>query len=419
MPQVILGLYIVLSVIKQIISEGLAWLNFTYFRDAARLASAAKTLGMTDESVRKAAAYAFDKFRFSRIVGNVSFLISVIFIAVGGLGMVEQLAILFAMALGWTSQIAVGLLFFAIIGVVTYLVQLPSELYYTFIIEQKHGFNKQTLGGFFGDQIKSMLLSVVIGGVLLSAIMWAIAYFQESWWLWVWGLMIFFSLLMAWIFPTFLAPLFNKFSPLGDAALQQDIDALADKVGFKSKGVYVMDASKRSSHANAYFTGVFGAKRIVLFDTLLKHLSREEIVAVLGHELGHFALKHIIKRLLVGSLLSGIALYAASWFAYDENLYHAFGMTGFTVYGALTMFSLWSGLFGFLTQPLMTHWSRVHEFEADQFAKNVLQGRPDDLMSALKKLRETSHSLPVVHPWYSAFYYSHPPLLERLEVLGR
>ncbi len=416
--QLILIVYIVLATGKHVVGEWLSWLNYRYVSDNERIEAAARTLLMSHESLAKAVAYARDKFWFSRIVGNFGFLVTILFISLGGLGIVEQWAGMLVRTLtGEQNTIVIGLCFFAILGGLGLIAQLPAEMYYTFILEQRHGFNQQTLRGFFADEAKSLVVTTVLGGILLSAVMVAIGYFRESWWLWVWGLVVFFSLLMAWIFPTLLAPLFNKFKPLDDAALQDDITRLAEQVGFKSKGVFVMDASKRSTHANAYFTGVFGAKRIVLFDTLLKNLERAEVVAVLGHELGHFALKHVVQRIFAGALLTGVALYIASLFTYDTHIYAAFRLDGFSVYGAVVLFSIWSGLFSFLTQPIMTRWSRVHEFAADRFARQVLGGRGDDLIAALKKLRETSHGLPVVHPWYSAFYYSHPPLLERINAL--
>jgi STE24 endopeptidase len=225
-----------------------------------------------------------------------------------------------------------------------------------------------------------------------------------------------FSILTAWLYPTLLAPLFNKFKPLESGELKSSIDTLASKVGFKSDGVFVMDASTRSAHGNAYFTGVFGKKRIVLFDTLLKDMSAKEVTAVLAHELGHFKLNHIRNAMIRGLVMSLGVFYLMSLLVHHSVFYEAFGLADISNYAGLVIFMLWFSLVEFLLQPLETWLSRSNEFAADQFAKENLGGSAD-MMSALKKLREKSFVMPISDPLYSAVYHSHPPMLERLRAL--
>jgi STE24 endopeptidase len=237
-----------------------------------------------------------------------------------------------------------------------------------------------------------------------------------AWWLYGWLAVSGFSVLTAWIYPTLLAPLFNRFSPLPEGELKDAIRALAERTGFRASGLFVMDASRRTTHGNAYFTGLFRDKRIVLFDTLLEALGTREIVAVLAHELGHFKLHHVRTRLLLGVLSTGILFYALGLCLPLTAFYTAFSLQP-SSYGALVVFGLWFGPLEFLLQPLENAISRRHEFAADAFA--VARGvAASDLGEALLKLREKSRLLPLSHPLFSRVYHSHPPLLERLEALG-
>jgi STE24 endopeptidase len=236
------------------------------------------------------------------------------------------------------------------------------------------------------------------------------------WWFYAWCAVSIFSLFTAWIYPTLLAPIFNKFTPLSDGDLKILINELADKIGFRTDGLFVMDASKRSGHGNAYFTGIFGKKRIVLFDTLLNNLSNQEIIAVLAHELGHFKLHHVRTGMIRGLLLS-LAIFAGIGALLPHSVfYSALGLSQVTNYAGLVIFSLWFGLLEFYLQPVQTWFSRRNEFAADAFAKSTL-GTADTLAEALKKLREKSSVMPIAHPLYSAMYYSHPPMLERINTL--
>jgi STE24 endopeptidase len=257
---------------------------------------------------------------------------------------------------------------------------------------------------------------VALGGPLLAGLLFAMARLGPSWWLWAWGLVVGFELFAAWIYPSVIAPLFNRFSALPEGELREEILALARRTGFRAGGVFVMDASRRSAHGNAYFTGVFGQKRIVLFDTLIEALLPRQVTAVLAHELGHFQLHHVRWGIARGVAASGVLLFLLSRALPLEAFYAAFGLAR-SGYGALFVFGLWFSLASFLLQPLQNALSRRQERAADAFA--VRSGvATAELGSALLRLRETSRLLPVSHPLYSWVYHSHPPLLERLRALG-
>jgi STE24 endopeptidase len=237
------------------------------------------------------------------------------------------------------------------------------------------------------------------------------------WWIPAWLLLFGFSLLTAWLYPTLLAPLFNKFHPLEEGSLREAIYELAGKVKFNADGISIMDASKRSSHGNAYFTGVFGKKKIVLFDTLVKSMSPSEVVAVLAHELGHFKLHHVRWSLIRSFFVTGLMFYGLSLCLPLVSFYQAFGLPAVSDYGALVVFSLWFGPINFILQPLLSQISRRNEFQADAFALQNIEDQRK-LGDALLKLRENSQMMPLSHPWYSGVYHSHPPLLERLSAMG-
>jgi STE24 endopeptidase len=308
-----------------------------------------------------------------------------------------------------------GLVFFGILGLLNAVYSIPFDLYNTFKIEEKHGFNRQKISGFISDKIKGIVLSMILGGGFLSLIFLAMDS-GPYWWLLAWGTTALFTILVSWLYPTLLAPLFNKFSPLPEGDLRDGIYALAKKIDFRTSGIYVMDASKRSSHGNAYFTGMFGEKRIVLFDTLLESLSPQEIVAVLAHELGHFKLHHVRVGLIRSMLIMGGLFYILSLCKPLESFYHAFGFSGVSNYAAIIVFSLWYGIVGFVFNPLQAWLSQRNEFAADAFAKKNLNSY-EDLANALVKLQKKNQSMPLTDPTFSFFYYSHPPILQRLAAL--
>ena len=303
-----------------------------------------------------------------------------------------------------------GVMFSAII--IMTLLELPFSLYHTFVVEERFGFNRSTLGVFVTDLLKNAVLLIVIGAPLIALALWIMEASGGLWWLYVWLVWMTFTLVMFWAYPAVIAPLFNKFSPLDNDKLKERIQALMDKCGFRSKGIFVMDGSKRSGHGNAYFTGFGSNKRIVFFDTLLESLEPPEIEAVLAHELGHFKLKHIQKRLLSTFALSLAALALLGWLAGETWFYQGLGVSQQSPWVALMLFMLAMPVFTFFLQPLMSLLSRKHEFEADAYA--VKQSSGADLIHALVKMYRENASTLTPDPLYSAFHDSHPPAPVRI-----
>jgi STE24 endopeptidase len=292
------------------------------------------------------------------------------------------------------------------------ILELPLDLYRQFRIETRFGFNRQTPAGFFADLLKQTLLGVAIGGPLILLVLWLMGIMGEGWWLWVWGVWMGFNLLILTVYPTVIAPLFNKFTPLADESLKQRIENLLTRAGFHASGVFVMDGSRRSSHGNAYFTGLGKNKRIVFYDTLLSQLTPEQIEAVLAHELGHFKRRHIVKRIGLMFVLSLVmlgllaTLKDATWF------YNGLGVTSQTDASALALFFLALPVFLFPVSPLMSLYSRKHEFEADAFAAQLTQ--PGHLITALVRMYRDNAATLTPDPIYSLFYDSHPKAAERI-----
>ena len=308
-----------------------------------------------------------------------------------------------------------GLLLFAVAGVIGFLANLPLDLYRTFVIEQRFGFNKLTWSLWLTDLIKGALLGTVIGGSLLYIVLWLMEAMGNLWWLYVWLLWLGFNLLMLFLYPSLIAPLFNKFSPLEDGALKQRIEALLQRCGFQSSGLFVMDGSRRSAHGNAYFTGFGRAKRIVFFDTLIEKLSPNEIEAVLAHELGHFKHRHVIKRIVLMALMSLAFLALLGQLIDQPWFYTGLGVekvgAGDTAM-ALLLFTMVLPVFLFPLTPLTSALSRRHEYEADAYAARQTQA--DNLISALVKLYRDNAATLTPDPLHSLFHDSHPPARLRI-----
>lgn len=310
-------------------------------------------------------------------------------------------------------QLALLLVF----GLISGLLDLPFTLYTTFGLEERFGFNKMTFKLWLADLLRSTLIGVLIGLPIVALILWLMGSAGSFWWLWAWGVWMGFNLLVLVLFPTVIAPLFNKFKPLDDEALKARVSALMQRCGFAAKGLFVMDGSKRSAHANAYFTGFGAAKRVVFYDTLLKQLNPAEVDAVLAHELGHFKHKHIIQRVGLMFAMSLLGFALLGWLSAQVWFYTGLGvqpnMLGANDALALLLFLLVVPLFSFFTSPLMAQLSRKHEFEADAYA--MVQTNGDDLASALLKLYQDNASTLTPDPLFVKFYYSHPPACERLQ----
>jgi STE24 endopeptidase len=334
----------------------------------------------------------------------------------GGLQAIDNLA-----AAVFPSGILRGVGFIAMLAITFAVIELPFDLYRTFGIESRFGFNKMTLGMFFGDLAKQAAVGTVLGLPLLFAVLWLMAGMGELWWLYVWLLAIAFMLFVQFIAPSVIAPLFNKFAPMQDGEMKRRIENLIARCGFTSKGLFVMDGSKRSSHGNAYFTGFGKSKRIVFFDTLLSRLDISEIEAVLAHELGHFRMRHVIKRLVLMAAFSLVFFFILGQLKNQEWFYSGLNVAyPATDAMALTLFFLVMPVFTFLLQPLLAMYSRKHEFEADQYAARFTPAR--DLVHALVKLYKDNASTLTPDPLHSAFYDSHPPAsirIARLEQLAK
>ena len=292
------------------------------------------------------------------------------------------------------------------------LVDLPFALYRTFVIEARFGFNRMTLGLFLADLAKQALVSALLGIPLLVLVLWLMARMGEHWWIWVWAAWAGFNLLVLLLYPTFIAPLFNKFSPLEDESLARRIAALLERCGFRSNGLYVMDGSKRSSHGNAYFTGFGAAKRIVFFDTLLSRLAPEEVEAVLAHELGHFKRHHVWKRIAMLFAMSFVLLWGLGQVIDAPWFYSALHVETRSTAMALLLFAIVMPVFLFFLQPVTSLHSRKHEFEADQYA--AAHASAADLVRALVKLYQDNAATLTPDPVHSAFYDSHPPASVRI-----
>ena len=306
---------------------------------------------------------------------------------------------------------------FALIGTA---LELPFDLYNTFRLEQRFGFNRMTPRLFVADLLKGLLVSALFGLPLAALVLWIMGALGPTWWVWAWVAWVAFNLVLLVLYPTVIAPLFNRFEPLPDEALKARVQALMQRCGFAAKGLFVMDGSKRSAHANAYFTGLGAAKRVVFFDTLLARLTPGEVEAVLAHELGHFRRRHVIKRMaaIFAASLAGLALLG--WLAGQSGFYAGLGVSPNLAAPndalALLLFSLALPPFMFFVSPLAAQLSRRHEFEADAYACAQADGR--DLANALLKLHEDNAGTLTPDPLYVRFYYSHPPASERLAAIG-
>jgi STE24 endopeptidase len=300
-----------------------------------------------------------------------------------------------------------GTAFMLSVFIVMALLDIPLSAYRTFVIEQRFGFNRTTPRMFFMDLLKQGLLLLVLGTPLISLVLWLMDSTGPLWWVYVWVAWSGFSILMMWIYPTFIAPLFNKFDPLRDESLRHRIEALLGRNGFSNKGIFVMDGSLRSTHGNAYFTGFGAAKRIVFFDTLLAGFDAEEIESVLAHELGHFKRKHILKQMVLMAGLSFVGFAVLGWLIDRLWFYQGLGISTPSTHVALVLFLMVAPVFSFLLQPVLAAISRKYEFEADDFAAEQADGR--SLIRALVKLYKDNASTLTPDPWYSAFHDSHPP----------
>jgi len=365
---------------------------------------------ISEQAHRKAADYTVASARFGRLENIYGAVLLLGWTLGGGLDALDNVWRGFGLGHLGTG---VGVLVSTV--VVMALLELPLSAYHTFVIEQRFGFNRTTPAVFASDLLKSTVLTLLLGIPLAWIVLGIMLGAGALWWLYVWAVWFGFALLMMWAYPAFIAPLFNKFRPLADPRLKARIERLLDECGFRSNGIFVMDGSRRSSHGNAYFGGIGSNKRIVFFDTLLEQLDGEEIEAVLAHELGHFRLHHIRKRMLGMGLFSLFGLALLAWLIQQPWFYSGLGVSRPSDHMALLLFMLAAPVFGFLFTPVLSSLSRRHEFEADAYAARTRDGGA--LVRALVKLYEENASTLTPDPLYSRFYYSHPPAAVRIEHL--
>jgi len=356
---------------------------------------------------RKAASYTSAKLRFGNINMLYVNLLLVGWTLGGGVQFIFELTDSLAL-----SAVSKGTLLLLLVMLVMSLLELPFSAWNTFVLEEKFGFNRETPARFAKDQLINFALFLALGGPIIWVILWLMQISGELWWLYAWMTWIGFTLLMTWAFPTYIAPLFNKFKPLEQGELRNRLAGLLHRCGFQDNGMFIMDGSKRSSHGNAYFTGFGKNKRIVFFDTLLKQLSAEETEAVLAHELGHFKRKHIQKRLISMAVLSLLGFALLGWLKGQNWFYLGLGVKQADNALALLLFILAMPVFSYFFQPIAAWFSRKHEFEADDFATE--QSSAADLISALVKLYRDNANTLTPDPVYSAFHHSHPPAPVRI-----
>jgi STE24 endopeptidase len=361
------------------------------------------------EAHQKAADYTLAKVKLGDIDGVVGIIVLLLMTVGGVINFIFEYWSSLAL-----SPLLAGVVATATIFLLLTIIEIPTSIYQTFVIEEKFGFNKSSAKQFIKDQFMHLALGAVIGLPLLALILWIMDNVGSTWWLWAWGIIMGFSLLMSWLYPTVIAPLFNKFTPMDEGSLKDRIQGLLERCGFNSQGIFIMDGSKRSGHGNAYFTGLGNNKRIVFFDNLVNSLDDEELEAVLAHELGHFKCKHVIKMLIATSIMSLISLGVLGWLIDQDWFYTGLGVSleQKSHATALLLFLLVSSTFTFFMQPINAYFQRKFEFEADDFAAKNAQA--SKMITGLVKLYEENANTLTPDPLYSSFHYSHPPAAIRI-----
>jgi STE24 endopeptidase len=400
-------LFLTLLVLSWLTEMWLAARHIRFIATNRKVVPAAFQSKITLAEHQKAADYTIAHTRFGRIENAYGTGLLVLWTLGGGLEWLDHIF----RSIGW-GDLATGVGFILCTLVFMGLLELPVSVYRTFVIENRFGFNKTTPMLFLADTMKKTLLLGILGAPLALAALWLMQEAGELWWLYVWLLWSGFTLLLVWAYPTLIAPIFNKFKPLKEGTVRERILALLERTGFRARGIFVMDGSRRSAHGNAYFTGFGKTKRIVFFDTLLEHLNEREVEAVLAHELGHFKRRHVIKRMLLTLGFSLFGLAVLGWLVTQPWFYSGLGMTQPSMHAALVLFMLVGPVFTFFLQPLFAWGSRRYEYEADRFAAE--QTDATELVSALVKLYRENASTLTPDPLHSVFYDSHPPATLRI-----
>ena len=384
-------------------------INANYLKKNGHKAPVAFEGIINENELQKIGRYTVDKIRFKIFRTSISKIIFLYIILSGILPWLAEF-------LSLMNFLIAGLIFFAIIGLLEVLIGLPFDYYHSFVLEDRYGFNTKTLKIWIADLVKSMLVLIILGTFLLSAVLLMVTYAGQNWWIWAWIIFSLFQLTMTILYPTVIAPLFNRFTSLEDSELKDRIKHLAETEGLAIEGIYQMDASKRTRHTNAYFSGIGKAKRIVLFDSLIRSHTQDEILAILAHEIGHLKKNHIKKQFIVVSVVSLFLFFLASKLLAWDVMYNSFGFSTMPCYVGLFLVGiLWEPV-NFFISPIGMAISRKFEREADFYSLGILKtAKP--LSIALKKIAKENLSNLDPHPLYVFFNYSHPPLLERIEYL--
>ncbi len=363
-----------------------------------------------DEAYKKSQAYKAVNYKFGLLTSSFSFVLTLAFLLLDGFEYVDNIARNYS-----ENPIIIALIFFGIIMLASDILTTPFSYYKTFVIEEQFGFNKTTRKTFILDKLKGLVMTIILGGGIISLIVWFYQVTRDQFWLYAWGIVTLFTVFMNMFYSKIIVPLFNKQTPLEDGELRHKISSYAESVGFNLEKIFVIDGSKRSTKANAYFSGFGSEKRVTLYDTLVKDLEDDEIVAVLAHEVGHYKKKHIIFNLITSILLTGLTLFILSIFISNPLLSNAIGVEIPSFHAGLIAFGLLYSPISELTGLIMNYVSRVFEYQADDYAKNTYKAEP--LISSLKKLSKNSLSNLTPHKAYVFMHYSHPTLLERVQNL--
>ncbi len=410
--QILLILFLTLFALNIIVSFFLEKLNISWMRKNPKTPKEFST-SISSEEYARSQQYTTDKSHFSVATLLFNTTITLIILFSGVLPFID--ATTESLWFSTPNTLSHSVLFIFILSFLSGLPSLPFKLYSTFILEAKYGFNKQTIKSFFIDEIKGLILSLLLGVPFLYAVFWFFNTSGSLWWIWLFTFIAGFQMIMMVIYPIAIAPLFNKFEPLHDGELKESLNALAEKTSFHAQGIYVMDGSKRSGHSNAYFTGFGSFRRIVLYDTLIEQLSIPELTAVLAHEIGHYKKKHIYKMLVSAMIFLFVGLYILSLAINWPTMYQTFNVS-ISNHMGLFLFMTLSSTALFFISPLTNLFSRKHEYEADAYAVEITKD-PESMKNALKLLSQKNLSNLTPHPMYSQFYYSHPTTVERISAI--
>ena len=417
MERIVVAVFLILFILEFLVEFVLNELNLRYVRArwAERKIPDFFQGKISAQDYDKSVDYTLAKGKFQRWAEIYGRLVALVVLFSGVLPYLDKLSSQWAAKFFPINQ-GRGIIFCLSVALVFSLASLPTDVYSTFGLEARFGFNKMTPRLYIADKLKALLIGLVIGVPFLFVLFWLMEAMGRFWWIWAFLFISGFQLLMIVVYPTLIAPLFNKFEPLKEGELRDRILRLADQIGFKTSGIYSMDGSKRSGHSNAYFTGIGKAKRIVLFDTLIEQMTIQQGLAVLAHEMGHYKMKHIRRMLVVQTVFLFIGLYVLSLLVTYQPLFAAFGFDHPSNHVALVLSSLLAGPLTFYLSPLINVLSRKHEYEADCFAaKTLREGK--SMEEALVNLTIKNLSNLTPHPWYSAYHYSHPTPAERIAAI--